>query len=202
MCVCKKKFTGTSLVSQNHRLGVLIYRCAVQNVPAQYRCSVGHPHTPSVRPAFCVWSGTKQERRQRGQASCAGAVELPLQPVVLDHPHSGQAHERCGASKSVKSVAERRRSWNSRSRGRGRCKYEGLRKTGERRGKRGGSSLDEPPRNSSSHTLTHRPPHTHKQTCPRQGVLALRGVPRRGWQSCSVPQQCCPSVPLVGLLGV
>jgi hypothetical protein len=35
----------------------------------------------------------------------------------------------------------------------------------------------------------------------RQGVLALRGVPRRGWQSCSVPRQCCPSVPLVDPLG-
>ena len=135
------------------------------------------------------------------QASCAGAVEFPLQPVVLDHPHSGQAHERCGASKSVKSVAERRRSWNSKLRGRGQCKSgeKEIKETGER--EKGRSSLDEPPRNSNSHTLTHRPPHTHKQTCPRQGVLALRGVPRRGWQSCSVPQQCCPSVPSVRPLG-
>ena len=36
--------------------------CAVQNAPVQYRGCVGHPHTPSVHPAFRVWSEIRQER--------------------------------------------------------------------------------------------------------------------------------------------
>ena len=42
----------------------------------------------------------------KGARRCRDPTE-GLWTVVLDHAHSGHAHERCDASKSVKSAAER-----------------------------------------------------------------------------------------------
>ena len=141
------------------------------------------------------------------QAGRAGAVEFPPQPVVLVHPHSGHAHERCDASKSVKSVAERCHSWNSKLRGRGQCKSgeREIKETGER-GKRGAAHSMSP---HETRTLTHS--HTAHHTRTNRLVLgkefwpyaASRVVAGKAAAShSSAARQCPRSVHLVAYGGM
>ena len=75
--------------------------------------------------------------------------------MVLVHPRSGHAHERGDASKSVKSVTERCRSWNSRSRvGDSVSQGEERLRKPERRGKGGQLIRWAPRRLELSSTLT------------------------------------------------
>jgi len=91
------------------------------SVDSDFRKGVGSRSGLNIRhvPAQCLAcraiARCKRHRNSVNGTHYAWPPRAQGRPVVLVHPRSGHAHERCDASKSVKSVTERCRSWNSRS---------------------------------------------------------------------------------------